>query len=71
MTNELKYLLGGLIGFGLAVPAGIIQADMAMNRVLHNTQWIIPEHMYILQLLFLTLYDFIFSSLCIMASCYK
>jgi cytochrome c oxidase subunit 1 len=34
---ELKYLLGGLVGFGLAIPAAIIQADMGMNRVLHNT----------------------------------
>lgn len=28
MTNELKFLLGGILGFMLAVPAGIIQADM-------------------------------------------
>ena len=58
MTNELKYLLGGLIGFGLAVPAGIIQADMAMNRVLHNTQWIIGAHVHIAIIvgLYMTLY---------------
>ncbi|MCK7462084.1 MAG: hypothetical protein MZU84_08495 [Sphingobacterium sp.] len=28
MSNELKFLLGGLLGFGLGVPAGIIQADV-------------------------------------------
>ena len=55
MTNELKYLLGGLVGFGLAVPAGIIQADMAMNRVLHNTQWIIGAHVHIAILVGLTM----------------
>ncbi len=62
MTNELKYLLGGLIGFGLAVPAGIIQADMAMNRVLHNTQWIIgaPVHIAIIVGLYMTLYSAVY-----------
>lgn len=62
MTNELKYLLGGLIGFGLAVPAGIIQADMAMNRVLHNTQWIIGAHVHIAIIvgLYMTLYSVVY-----------
>ncbi len=62
MTNELKYLLGGLVGFGLAVPAGIIQADMAMNRVLHNTQWIIGAHVHIAIIvgLYMTLYSAVF-----------
>lgn len=62
MTNELKYLLGGLIGFGLAVPAGIIQADMAMNKVLHNTQWIIGAHVHIAIIvgLYMTLYSAVY-----------
>lgn len=62
MTNELKYLLGGLIGFGLAVPAGIIQADMAMNRVLHNTQWIIGAHVHVAIIvgLYMTLYSAVY-----------
>lgn len=62
MTNELKYLLGGLIGFGLAVPAGIIQADMAMNRILHNTQWIIGAHVHIAIIvgLYMTLYSAVY-----------
>ncbi len=62
MTHELKYLLGGLIGFGLAVPAGIIQADMAMNRVLHNTQWIIGAHVHIAIIvgLYMTLYSVVY-----------
>jgi cytochrome c oxidase subunit I len=55
MTNELKFLLGGLVGFGLAVPAGILQADMGLNRVLHNTQWIIGAHVHIAILVGLTM----------------
>jgi cytochrome c oxidase subunit 1 len=59
MTPPLAYLLGGLIGFGLAVPAAIIQADMGMNRILHNTQWIIMAHVHIALIvgLYMTLYS--------------
>ncbi len=62
MTMELKYLLGGLVGFGLAVPAGIIQADMGLNRVLHNTQWIIGAHVHVAILvgLYMTLYSAVY-----------
>jgi len=62
MTMELKYLLGGLAGFGLAVPAAIIQADMGMNRVLHNTQWIIGAHVHIALIvgLYMTLYSAVY-----------
>ncbi len=62
MTMELKYLLGGLVGFGLAVPAGIIQADMGLNRVLHNTQWIIGAHVHVAILvgLYMTLYSVVY-----------
>ena len=55
MTNELKFLLGGLLGFMLAVPAGIIQADLGMNRILHNTQWIIGSHVHVAILIGLTM----------------
>lgn len=44
MTVPLKFLLGGIVGFGLGVPAGILQADLGMNRILHNTQWVIGAH---------------------------
>ena len=59
MTPPLAYLLGGLVGFGLAVPAGIIQADMGLNRVLHNTQWISFAHFHIALIvgLYMTLYS--------------
>ena len=55
MTNPLKFLLGGLLGFGLAVPAGIIQADIGLNRILHNTQWIIGPHVHVAILVGLTM----------------
>jgi cytochrome c oxidase subunit 1 len=55
MTNPLKFLLGGLLGFGLAVPAGIMQADIGLNRILHNTQWIIGPHVHVALLVGLTM----------------
>ena len=55
MTNELKFLLGGLLGFGLAVPAGIMQADIGLNRILHNTQWIMGPHVHVAILVGLTM----------------
>lgn len=55
MTNPLKFLLGGLLGFALAVPAGIMQADLGLNRILHNTQWIIGPHVHVAILIGLTM----------------
>jgi cytochrome c oxidase subunit 1 len=55
MTNPLKFLLGGLLGFALAVPAGIMQADVGLNRILHNTQWIIGPHVHVAILIGLTM----------------
>jgi cytochrome c oxidase subunit 1 len=62
MTNPLKFLLGGLMGFALAVPAGIIQADIGLNRILHNTQWVIGPHVHVAILvgLSMTLYSAIY-----------
>ncbi len=62
MTPPLKFLLGGLLGFALAVPAGIMQADIGLNRVLHNTQWIIGPHVHVAILvgLSMTLYSAIY-----------
>lgn len=55
MTNQLKFLLGGLTGFALAVPAGIMQADIGLNRILHNTQWIVGPHVHVAILVGLTM----------------
>ena len=55
MTNQLKFLLGGLLGFALAVPAGIMQADLGLNRILHNTQWVVGPHVHVAVLVGLTM----------------
>ena len=55
MTMPLKFLLGGLLGFALAVPAGIMQADLGLNRILHNTQWIVGPHVHVAVLVGLTM----------------
>jgi cytochrome c oxidase subunit 1 len=55
MTNELKFLMGGLTGFALAVPAGIMQADVGLNRILHNTQWVVGPHVHVAVLVGLTM----------------
>jgi cytochrome c oxidase subunit 1 len=70
MTNEVKFLLGGLLGFMLAVPAGLIQADMGMNRDLHNTQWFIGAHVHVAILvgLTMTLYSAIYLMLPILTN---
>ncbi len=47
MINPLKFLLGGLLGFALTVPAGIMQADLGLNRILHNTQWVVGPHVHV------------------------
>jgi len=62
MTNPLKFLLGGLLGFALAVPAGIMQADLGLNRILHNTQWVVGPHVHVAILvgLAMTLYSAIY-----------
>ncbi len=62
MTPPLKFLLGGLLGFALAVPAGIMQADVGLNRILHNTQWVVGPHVHVAILvgLTMTLYSVIY-----------
>jgi cytochrome c oxidase subunit 1 len=55
MTHELKFLLGGLLGFALGVPAGIMQADVGLNRILHNTQWVVGPHVHVAILVGLTM----------------
>ncbi len=55
MDNPLKFLIGGLLGFALAVPAGIMQADAGLNRILHNTQWVVGPHVHVAILVGLTM----------------
>lgn len=55
LVYMVAHLLGGLLGFALAVPAGIMQADIGLNRILHNTQWIIGPHVHVAILIGLTM----------------
>ena len=47
--------MAGLLGFALAVPAGIMQADVGLNRILHNTQWVVGPHVHVAILVGLTM----------------
>ena len=55
MDNRLKFLLAGMFGFMIAIPAAILQADMGLNRILHNTQWIMFTHVHTALLIGLTM----------------
>jgi len=55
MDNRLKFLLAGMFGFIIAIPAAILQADMGLNRILHNTQWIMFTHVHTALLIGLTM----------------
>ena len=37
------------------MPAGIMQADIGLNRILHNTQWVIGPHVHVAVLVGLTM----------------
>jgi len=55
MDNRVKFLLAGIFGFMIAIPAAILQADMGLNRILHNTQWIMFTHVHTAILIGLTM----------------
>ncbi len=40
----LKFVLGSIFGFVVGGTAGLVQANIGLNVVLHNTQWIIGIH---------------------------
>ncbi|MBL0721329.1 MAG: cbb3-type cytochrome c oxidase subunit I [Sulfurovum sp.] len=55
MDNRVKFLLAGIFGFMISIPPAILQADMGLNRILHNTQWIIFTHVHTALLIGLTM----------------
>ena len=55
MDLRLRFLLAGMFGFMIAIPAAILQADMGLNRILHNTQWIMFTHVHTALLIGLTM----------------
>jgi cytochrome c oxidase subunit 1 len=50
-SAPLKYVLVSIMGYGIGGTAGIIQANYAVNRYFHNTQWIVGIHAHVQLLL--------------------
>ncbi|MFC2030554.1 cbb3-type cytochrome c oxidase subunit I [Chloroflexota bacterium] len=44
MSPALKFALGSMFGFMMGGVAGLIQANLALNLVFHNTQWVVALH---------------------------
>ncbi|MCS7286700.1 MAG: cbb3-type cytochrome c oxidase subunit I [Anaerolineae bacterium] len=44
ITPPLLFILGSIFGFIMGGTAGLIQANVGLNLVLHNTQWVIMTH---------------------------
>jgi cytochrome c oxidase subunit 1 len=44
LTPPLKFVLASIFGFGMGGTAGLIQANVGLNVVFHNTQWVIALH---------------------------
>jgi cytochrome c oxidase subunit 1 len=46
-NTPLKFILFSILGYAIGGSAGILQANYALNRYFHNTQWIIGIHGHI------------------------
>jgi cytochrome c oxidase subunit 1 len=46
-SAPLKYVLVSIMGYGVGGTAGVIQANYAVNRYFHNTQWIVGIHAHV------------------------
>lgn len=44
ITPPLLFILGSIFGFLIGGAAGLTQANVGLNVVLHNTQWVIMTH---------------------------
>jgi cytochrome c oxidase subunit 1 len=42
----LKFMLAGIMGFGLGGASGLLQANYSMNVIMHNTQWVPGFHIH-------------------------
>jgi cytochrome c oxidase subunit 1 len=49
-TPALRCILGSIFGFIMGGTAGLIQANVGLNLVLHNTQWVVALHAHTLLL---------------------
>jgi len=48
LTAPLKFVLGSIFGFAVGGAAGLIRANVGLNLVLHNTQWVVNPHAHVL-----------------------
>jgi cytochrome c oxidase subunit 1 len=46
LSMPLKFMLGGIMGFGLGGASGLLQANYSMNLIMHNTQWVPGFHIH-------------------------
>ncbi len=44
MSPALKFVLGSIFGFIMGGAAGLVQANVGINVVFHNTQWVVALH---------------------------
>ena len=44
MSPALKFVMGSMFGFIMGGAAGLLQANLALNLVFHNTQWVVALH---------------------------
>jgi cytochrome c oxidase subunit 1 len=44
LSPALKFVLGSIFGFIMGGVAGLIQANVGLNLVFHNTQWVVALH---------------------------
>jgi len=44
LSPPLRFVLGSIFGFMIGGAAGLVQANVGLNVVLHNTQWVISTH---------------------------
>ena len=43
-TPALKFAIGSMFGFVMGGAAGLIQANLGLNVIFHNTQWVVALH---------------------------
>jgi len=44
LSPPLKFVLGSIFGFIMGGVAGLIQANVGLNLIFHNTQWVVSLH---------------------------
>ncbi len=46
LSMPMKFMLGGMMGFALGGASGLLQANFAVNLIMHNTQWVPGFHVH-------------------------